>query len=466
MKVIDITQTDSIEDSIKILKFNAPDLDVESYKKQYNVKGHNVLDTTKRQDKLVKVDDGESRTEKVGRIPISFQKKIVSASTSFAFGNPVELHAEPVSENEKSIVSALNIIMDDNKIDSFNRRMCKDILRCTQFAEIWYISEGKESSNEYGFDSKFKIRVMPLSPWDGNKLYPYFDEKRDLIAFSRAFSFKGIDGKLTEYFETYTDEETVIWSKLPGGGGFAELSRTENAIGKIPVIFGKDENVDWADVELLIERLEFLLSNFADTNDYHASPKIFIQGNIQGFAKKGETGAILQGDLGSTAQYLSWDHAPESIRLEIDTLFKLIYSLTQTPDISFESVKGLGNVSGIALKMLFLDAHLKVQDKREIFDDYLQRRINVVKSFIGVMNTKFTKDVQNLRIKPKIVPFFINDEKQKIENLLAANGGQALMSQKLSMAQSGLVDNVESEYLAIQEEAKTSASVSLFPPSN
>lgn len=51
------------------------------------------------------------------------------------------------------------------------------------------------------------------------------------------------------------------------------------------------------------------------------------------------------------------------MKLEIDTLLRMIYTITQTPDISFDTVKGIGAVSGVALKLLFMDAHLKVQDK-------------------------------------------------------------------------------------------------------
>ena len=81
-------------------------------------------------------------------------------------------------------------------------------------------------------------------------------------------------------------------------------------------------------------------------------------------------------------QYVSWQQAPEAVKLEIETLLKLIYTITQTPDISFDAVKGLGAISGVALKLLFMDAHLKVQDKCEIFDDYLQRRVNVLLEYV------------------------------------------------------------------------------------
>jgi hypothetical protein len=43
---------------------------------------------------------------------------------------------------------------------------------------------------------------------------------------------------------------------------------------------------------------------------------------------------------------------------------------------------------GSALKLFFMDAHLKVQEKVEIFDDYLQRRLSVIQAYIGQFNTK------------------------------------------------------------------------------
>ena len=88
------------------------------------------------------------------------------------------------------------------------------------------------------------------------------------------------------------------------------------------------------------------------------------------------------------AQYLSWANAPESVKLEIDTLLRMIYTITQTPDISFDTVKGLGAISGVALQLLFMDAHLKVQDKNEIFSEYLQRRVNVLKAYMAEAERK------------------------------------------------------------------------------
>lgn len=270
------------------------------------------------------------------------------------------MQCQPNGETEKQVISSIKKILKKNKINSFNRKVAKDLFRSTEVAEIWFTVPTRDKHEDYGFSTNFKLRSLKVSPWTGDELFPKFDETGDMICFSRGY--KKTEGtESIEYFDVYTDEE-VIQYKKNSTGWTSEPPKT-NTIGKIPVVYATDEQADWEDVQKVIERLEILLSNYSDTNDYFASPIIFIEGEITGFAKKGETGKIIQGEVGSKAQYLSWQHAPESVKLEIETLFKIIYSLTQTPDISFENVKDLNQISGVALEMLFMDAHLKVQEK-------------------------------------------------------------------------------------------------------
>ena len=163
-------------------------------------------------------------------------------------------------------------------------------------------------------------------------------------------------------------------------------------------------------------------------------------------------------------QYVSWQNAPESVKLEIETLLKMIYTITQTPDISFESVKGLGAISGIALKLLFMDAHLKVQDKREIFDDYLQRRVNVIKAYIGKFNTALEKDCEELEIEPEITPYMPVNEIDEINMWLAANGNKPLVSQKASVKGANLTQDPDKDYEQIQEESNRDNSFVIGEP--
>ena len=450
------------------------------YQQQIEPKLHAVMDTKKRPDKLVVVDKNAEdygevknvnpnaelqregvRIEPVARIALAIQRLIRDRAVSFTFGNPVTYASNPEDDKQTRVLQAIKRVFYDTKISTVNRRAARNIYGTTEVAELWYQVEGEEHEL-YGFKTKKKFKVALFSPAFGDTLYPYFDENRDMVAFSREFKRKGADLKTRTYFETYTKDYHYLWScenKEDGqANGQWELMPgypKKLAIGKIPVVYGCQPKVEWEDVQSLIERLEKLLSNFADTNDYHASPKIFVEGKIIGFARKGEAGGIIEGEEGAKAQYLSWQSAPESVKLEIETLLKMIYTITQTPDISFDTVKGIGSVSGIALKLLFMDAHLKVQDKCEIFNEYIQRRINVVKAFLSVANKQeqgWQEAAEHLVVEPIITPYIIEDEQSKINILTAANGNKQIASRKATVQRLGWADDVDEEIKAIEAE--------------
>lgn len=467
MKIQEIISLENQEEIIKKLKAGrpTPQPDVQEAKNGLDPLLHEVFDYDKRPNKLVKVDAEEGgikkidpetgeaitvRYEPVARIAIAIQKLIVKRASAFLFGNPVKLEAEMENANQEAVMTALNRILHDVKADSMNRKIAREVFSCTEAAEIWYPVEKTHSS--YGFNSKYKLRAAVFSPLLGDKLYPYFDDNDDMVAFSREFTRVGDDNKTRTMFETYTDQQHFMWEMVEKGAEMVEGYPREIAIGKIPVIYASQPDMEWADVQVLIDRLEKLLSNFADTNDYHAAPKIFVKGHLTGFAKKGESGAIIEGDKDSEASYLSWQHAPESVKLEIETLLQMIYTLTQTPDISFDSVKGIGAISGVALKLLFMDAHLKAVDKKEIFDAYMQRRVNVIKAFIGKLNTGLAVDAENLMVKPEITPYMIDDEKSYIDLLTSANGGKPVVSQKRSVQLAGLANDTDEDFRQLEAE--------------
>jgi SPP1 family phage portal protein len=480
MTIKEIFSRQTSNDVISELKSRRfiPQPDVESAKKALDPELHKVNDPRLRPDKRVRadadndadsaqkvIDTGEAtsyKIEKVARIRLALQKLIIKRAVSFCFGNPVLYNATPGNDSQSMIINALNRILYDNKTNSLNRKAGRAIFGFKECAELWYPVEKPNTS--YGFDSRFKLRCAVFSPETGDTLYPYWDETGDMIAFSRSFSQKDSEENAVEYFETYTDTEYWLWMNGANGYEVVEGYPKPVSIGKIPVIYGRQEQFETEDVDSLIDRLETLLSNFADTNDYHASPKIFVTGNIIGWSKKGEAGAVVEGEDGATMQYVSWQNAPESVKLEIETLLKMIYTITQTPDISFESVRGIGTVSGIALKLLFMDAHLKVQDKREIFDDYLQRRVNVIKAYIGKFNTALEKECEAFEIEPEITPYMLTSEIDEVNMWLAANGNKPLVSQKQSVKSASLSQDPEADFEQIREEASRENSFVIGEP--
>lgn len=472
-ELISFIQTAEVGDAIRELQ-NGRSTPLPQYdlaKSDLDPQGHKVMNPLYRRDKWVKVQDQESegvydvsegqeggrvgcKIVKVERIPLAIQRLIVERAVSFAFGNDVDLNATPEQgTKEQEVLNAVLRVMKDVKIRSANRKVGRSVFSTKEVAELWYTVPKRNRT--YGFESEYKLRMTIFSPSRGDALYPYFDEQGDLVAFSRAYQVMDQNRMVHHFFETYTSEAHYCWQKKEQGWMMEPGYPKSNAIGKIPIVYGEQEEVEWASVQNLIERLEVLLSNFADTNDYHASPKIFVTGSIQGWAQKGESGAVIEGEDGSTAQYLSWQQAPEAVRLEIDTLLKMIYTITQTPDISLDNLKGLGSVSGIALKLLFMDAHLKVQTKSEVFDEYMQRRMSVVQAFLKMMNVKdnaFVEACDTLQIEPELHPYMIDDETVAITNLMAATGQKQICSRKNAIRRLGWTDDVEAEMQAIEED--------------
>lgn len=433
--------------------------DVSECLKEYLPDQHKITSKTDRPDKVIKNDDNVESIVKVARLPLAIQKKIVLVAASF-LGNP-EMQATPQNDSEKKLMKALLKLWDDNKLDYKFKSIAKKTMSELQAAELWFVKEAEEGYwTDAGVSGKFKLAMKVLSPTLGDTLYPVFDEFGDMVAFGRGYKIKGKDNNDIEHFDIYTAEK-IYYSKNENGTWlFADdtkeystgVKAINNIIKKIPVIYYYQPVTEWADVQTLIERLEIIISNHADTNDYSGSPIVVASGEVEGFAKKGESGKVLIAKNGGKVEYLTYDSAPESIKMEIENLFKNIYSLTHTPDISFEQMKGLGVFTGVALKMLFLDAHLKAADKEELFGECIQRRINYIKAAMSIIDSSL-KTATSLSIKPKFTYFLPKNYTEEVENLVKAYEG-GIISKKTAISLNPLVTDVESELTQIGEEVE------------
>lgn len=465
--------SDNVETAIKELQNGRGKAipNVDNINKEADHTQHKVMQWSERPDKIIKVDKEDNsmdpnliamesssaqyntKIEKVCRLPLAIQSLIVKRAVAFCFGSPVVINADPADgTKEADVLKAINAVLFDAKTKTVNRVVARNTFTYTECAELWYVEEGE--TNHYGFKSGSKLKCQVLAPSKDAILFPYFDDYGNMIAFSRSYAMKRDDSTTIRYFETWTNEAHYLWKVQEGSWTNEEGYPRRNEIGKIPVIYARQEKPEWHDVQELIERLEKLLSNFGDTNDYHAAPKIIAKGGIQGWAKKGDSGSVIEIDNDANIEYLTWSQAPEAVKLEIEQLIRHIYTISQTPDISFETMKGLGQLSGTALRTLFMDAHLKVMEKAEIFDEYLQRRISVIKAFLKKMNPdqRFVEACDTLIVEPEIVPYMIEDEQSKINMLMAANGNRAIASREATIQLLGWTNDVKAEMERIQAE--------------
>ena len=459
MTIEEITGVSGAEQIVKFILSSKKDEkyteNLKKLKEEWNVDTHKVIiDKKFLPDKEIKDAKGNiTGTRFVNRISIPYQKTIVNRAVSFGFANEVQIEDNAGDDKTMSeIAKAVKRILFENKEVSFNRKIARDLYRSKETAEIWYFHRTDTEHENYGFKTPYKIKCMQFSSWKDDTLYPIFDQYEDMKAFARGYSI-AIEGKLTAVYDVYTDTETRRFAKTESGWVEVQVENSGvQAINKIPVVFAEQEQAEWEDVRNNIERLELLLSKHAEINDYHASPKTFIKGEVKSVPIAGESNPILKGGSNDDVKILSWQHAPESVKLEIENLIENIHKFTQTPDVSFNSIKSLSQVSGVMLKMLFMDAHLKVMEKNEIWNEYFTRRYNTIKTMLGALNPTWNTLTPMLELSPVIKPFMIDDEKSIVEMITTANGNKPIISHKTSIQMAGFVENVDEELALIAQE--------------
>lgn len=470
MKLEDILKLD-LEDAWELLTSKPERLvDAETIDKQLDPAQHDVFDPTIRPRKVIKKQDGTNADgsprmveslQEVNRIAIPFQELIVNRTVGFVLGYPVTLRADAEEGGETELRWMVQKVWDDNKLAYKDRQIARTLFSETEVAELWYFTEDDEYWEKDGLKLRPKMKL--LKPSEGNKLIPKFDKYGDMKMFAREYLItEFVDGEEIEIeaLELWTSEKYILLHKTDDGISIVE--NKPNLIKKIPVIYYSQDYPEWTKVQVMIDRLESLLSNFGDTNDYFGSPMVFVEGEVKGFAQKGEQGKVLQGEKGSKAEYLSWDSAPDSIKLEIETLIELIHTCTQTPNISFSQMKGLGNLSGIALKLMFMDAHMKVENKIEILGEMFQRRINLLKAMCTLADVSLETHLKGLEIAPVFKPYMPRNEKEEMETLTIGTGGKGVMSQRTAMENNPFITDVDREIEHLAEEASEAAKRQTF----
>lgn len=444
------------ENLIKKIQATKQGTNIDNFKNQYDPKKHEITDTSKRPDKTITDSTNGTSLVYVSRLPVPLQKKIVGLAAAILCGNPIKLSSIPADQNQTDLFGVVTRTWDDNKLNYDSKRLAKLMMSETEVAELWYTEQiepgyWRGTANDIN-TVKFRLRMKIIANKYNDKLYPVFNSAGDMIAFGRGYVLL-ISDQQEEHFDIYTDKIIYKIVKSPTGW---QVTPETNIIQKIPVIYYSQELPEWDDVQPLIDRLEKLISNHADSNDYFGSPMVAVSGEIEGFSKKGEQGKVLELKGGATAEYLTWDQAPESVKLEYTNLRSLIFDMTDTPDITKDNESLTGVQSGIALLMRFLPAHLKAADKEETFGKGIQRRINYIKAALGVINVKLV-DAVPMVIRPIFSYYVPKDNNELITMLNTATNSQATMSLQTAVKQNPFVDDPTAELKLIKQEGLNQA---------
>ena len=386
-----------------------------------------------------------SGTVTVNKIAIPFQRKIVQTAASFLFGEPVALSLDNESTAQDTYAMFLNY-WKTLRLDTALLVACEKAKSETQSAILLrLVSDGVVSEGE---TQDIQIKASTLSSKDG-KLLPVFDEFGSMAAFGYEFESKDSEGEKMQNLYIYL-QENLIRLVIDGDEYTeAEGSGDPHFFKRIPVVYFSQSVPDWEYVKDLIDRYETMVSKFADTNDYFASPFFKATGDVDFKLERDNTGQIYKMDvletdhgnlIKSDMEVISWEQSTEAVKLEFETIRGLIYDLTDTPDLAFDNVKGLGNISGVALKLMFLSPIIKSKFSEAIYKTGVERLINILRAAM-VHGTKEAQesffegiiDVEFQSILPENI-------QETIAMLSMATMDKPVMSQETALKINPLVD--------------------------
>lgn len=391
------------------------------------------------------------------RIALPIEQDIVNIQTAFTVGTEPKMNCEP-EENEQGLFFALRKVLEKNKIKYHNKRIVRSWLSEQECAEYWYVVK------DDGFWAKLKRKIGTLfgasapeyrlnsviwSPFSGDKLYPFFDDSNNLVAFSREYKKKDLDDVEITCFMTITTDSVYQWEFIDG---WKSVSSFKHGFKKLPVLYCYRPEAYCEKIKTLRVRLEKLMSNYADCIDYHFFPILMLFGDVQNFSGEFKNRVVELTGEGANAQYLTWNQASDTVKLELDSLIEKIYSMTNTPRISFENLKGSGNaLSGVAFDYVFLSTHLNVENLAEVIGEFMQRRVNFLVSALGSINSSLEKAAETIDINVEIEPYRLDNVDDRVSTAVKAVSGN-VWSQKHGVLFAGNADRLDEELQQIKEE--------------
>lgn len=428
--------------------------------KTYETSNHEVLTDT------ISLKDKENG-EKSSRIAIGLDKLLASRFNQFTFAKPVKReYNKPSNDTQTAIISAIEKIYENAHIDTMNfKRGIAYYAACEMFT-IWYTV--KRENTIYGFPCKYKLKCKTFSPMDRVCLYPIIDELDDMIAMSFEYDKKVSDTKTITIFETYTEDRHFVWEKDNQGNSWEEKtahikedgtveSGEQIIINKIPGVYLWRPFPVYDGLGGIRHELEYSLSRNGNVISYNSAPIVKVKGGIIGKEKKGESSRIWRVESDGDISYVSWNQSQDAVINQTNTLLKLYWMLSQMPDISFDNMKGLGNIGYDARQTLFTEARLKITEESGAWKECFEREFNVIKAFLKQMNQSWANEIDNITCKHIISPYVPEDENNSINVRMKANGGLPVESQLESIIKLGQSKDPISTLKEIRKDQAASA---------
>jgi len=405
--------------------------------RDYEVSTHGVMDI---KDRPVYDKNGNFlRWVKRNKIPIPYPKYINEISLVFLYGRPVKW--TQLSENTDYGFDKYKEWMRNIRFDAAVREAKRAAGAEGTSAILYHIYKDKNENPN--------LLLNVLSKKNGDNIYIVKDQYKRLRSFAWGYYLTEAGNRTIYHVDIYTNE--ALYRAKRGDVGW-EVLIVKNPIGKIPVLLFEQEP-EHADVQPMIDRSERMESTDADVNDRFSNPAMVATSEILNSLPKAEDEAklfILKN--GGKVEYLTWDQASESKKNQFERLEKHILSKSFTPNVDFDNMKGLGNMSAKAIRKVMLLAVIKAEKHKENHDGYMNRHVSLMKAILGnVLDYVHKSEYDALEIGHEFQEPFGDDVSELLSDLSKQYNDGAL-SRETYVEMSYLVKDSKAEIERIKQE--------------
>lgn len=290
-------------------------------------------------------------------------------------------------------------------------------------------------------DGKIKCNVAVLARSTGYTLRPLFDRFGNLAAFGYGYK-QNQGGKLVQHWDIQT-ADFLFYCEESGMGWKVDMQ--PNPTGKINVIYYKQTKA-WEGSENRLEREEMLDSKIGDTNNYFANPRALASADVVQMMSESDAVASLIKMTGTNSrfEYLNPPTASELQRAEKENLEKSILFDTFTPDFSFDALRGMGTLSGAAIRNSMILGYIKRARNIETYGELLEREKNLIIAVLKYQHPDMASKLDELEIGFEFAEPFPDDVDtrwQRISSLF----GSGLVSLETAVSMLNLTDNPDEE---------------------
>lgn len=408
--------------------------DVDNALKEYWPQKHDIM---KRPNRVPK----NKKPYITCKLPRCRQRYINEIELFFLLGNPIVWRKV---EGDDEAYSLFTEFLDRTRFNSNMRkvkRLAGSETECAKYYHLYKDDDGKPRCN-----------VVILARSLGYDLRVLKNQFGRLVAVAYGYRLRSANGRTVQHWDFLTEEASYFTKKEAVGWS---VDPHPNPTGKINLVYYRQPK-SWEGVEQRLAREEEIDSKIGDTNNYFADPIAIATADAINSMVDPHTPAKLLQVTGrdSRFEYVNPPQASELRAAEKADLEKSILFDTFTPDFSFDKLRGLGTLSGVAVRNAMVLGYLKRANRMEIYEELVDRDKNVIIAVLKFLHPEMAVKLDALRIKFEFAEPFGDDEKenwQKLEGLYAAG----LVSLDEAVRRLSLTDNPEDEVGRIIAEKRT-----------